>query len=102
MLKPLSRENLETILHTAVTYLEEHLQCKIKVEDTEALLRISGGDARKLINAIELVTWMTRPVDGVITITHEQVVHVIQQNLAMYDKKGELLPPFGLRWRGSF
>ena len=105
VLKPLSRENLETILHTAVTYLEEHLQCKIKVEDTEALLRISGGDARKLINAIELVTWMTRPIDGVITITHEQVVHVIQQNLAMYDKKGEqhydIISAFIKSMRGS-
>lgn len=105
VLKPLSRENLETILHTAVTYLEEHLHCKIKLEDTEALLRISGGDARKLINAIELVTWMTRPVDGVVTITHEQVVHVIQQNLAMYDKKGEqhydIISAFIKSMRGS-
>ena len=105
VLKPLSRDNLEAILKTAVAYLEKQLSCKIKLEDTEALLRISGGDARKLINAIELVTWMTQPVDGVVTITHEQVVNVIQQNLAMYDKNGEqhydIISAFIKSMRGS-
>lgn len=105
VLKNLSKENLETILKTAVDYLEEHLQCKIQLEDTEALLRISGGDARKLINAIELVSWMTKPVDGVITITREQVIHVIQQNLAIYDKNGEqhydIISAFIKSMRGS-
>lgn len=105
VLKNLSRENLETILKTASQYLEEHLQCKIQIEDTEALLRISGGDARKLINAVELVTWMTKPVDGVIRITRQQVVNVIQQNLAIYDKKGEqhydIISAFIKSMRGS-
>lgn len=105
VLKNLTRENLETILHTAITYLEGQLQCKIMIEDTEALLRISGGDARKLLNAIELVTWMVRPVDGVITVTNEQVLHVIQQNLALYDKKGEqhydIISAFIKSMRGS-
>lgn len=89
VLKSLSRQQLEQILATAVAYLEEHLHCIIKLEDTEALLRISGGDARKLLNAVELVTAMTPPQDGIITVTRERVVKVIQQNIAVYDKKGE-------------
>lgn len=105
VLKNLSRDNLETILQGAIVYLENHLQCKIKIEDTEALLRVSGGDARKLLNAIELVTWMVKPVDGVITVTNEQVLHVIQQNLALYDKKGEqhydIISAFIKSMRGS-
>lgn len=105
VLKNLNRENLEAILQTAVAYLEHHLHCSIQVADTEALLRISGGDARKLINAIEMVTWMVKPVNGVITITNGQVMEVIQQNLALYDKKGEqhydIISAFIKSMRGS-
>lgn len=105
VLKPLSRDNLEKLLSTATKYLEEQLQCKIELKDTESLLRISGGDARKLLNAIELVTWMTPPVDGVISLTREQVVRVIQQNLAIYDKNGEqhydIISAFIKSMRGS-
>lgn len=105
VLKHLSKENLETILATATTHLESQMGCKIVLEDTEALLRISGGDARKLLNAIELVTWMTKPVDSVITVTRDTVVQVIQQNLAIYDKKGEqhydIISAFIKSMRGS-
>ncbi len=105
VLKNLSRENLEQILKTATEYQEKHLGCKIDLQDTEALLRISGGDARKLINAIELVTWMIKPVDGVITVTREAVMQVIQQNLALYDKNGEqhydIISAFIKSMRGS-
>lgn len=105
VLKNLSRENLERILKTAVDYQEKQLGCKIVLQDTEALLRISGGDARKLINAIELVTWMIHPVDGVLTVTREGVLQVIQQNLALYDKNGEqhydIISAFIKSMRGS-
>lgn len=105
VLKHLSKENLETILHTAIQYLEEQLHCHIELEDTEALLRISGGDARKLLNAIELVSYMSSPEDGVIHVTRQTVVHVIQQNLATYDKKGEqhydIISAFIKSMRGS-
>lgn len=105
VLKSLSKENLETILDTAVRYLEEHLKCKIKLDDTEALLRISGGDARKLINAIELVAYMSKPTDGVINVTRQLVIKVIQQNLTTYDKKGEqhydIISAFIKSMRGS-
>lgn len=105
VLKSLNRTQLETILSTAIQYLEAQTHCKIELAETEALLRISGGDARKLLNAIELVTWMTSPVDGVIKITHEAVVHIIQQNLATYDKNGEqhydIISAFIKSMRGS-
>jgi len=105
VLKNLSRENLEQIIRTAVDYQEKQLGCKIDLQDTEALLRISGGDARKLINAIELVTWMIKPEDGVLTITRDAVMQVIQQNLAIYDKKGEqhydIISAFIKSMRGS-
>ncbi len=105
VLKHLSKENLETILRTAVDYLEKQLGSKIVLDDTEALLRISGGDGRKLLNAIELVTWMTPPKEGVITITREAVVQVIQQNLSRYDKQGEqhydIISAFIKSMRGS-
>ena len=105
VLKHLSVENLTAILHTATAYLEKQLSAHIELEDTSALLRISGGDARKLLNAIEMVTWMTPPVDGIIRITRHQVVNVIQQNLAIYDKKGEqhydIISAFIKSMRGS-
>lgn len=105
VLKHLSKDNLETILHTAVQYLEEQLHCRIELEDTEALLRISGGDARKLLNAIELVSYMSSPENGVIKVTRQTVIHVIQQNLATYDKKGEqhydIISAFIKSMRGS-
>jgi putative ATPase len=58
--------------------------------ETEAFLRISGGDARKLFNAVELVCQTLEPVDNTINITDEEVLKIIQQNLAMYDKLGEM------------
>lgn len=105
VLKHLSVENLMTILNTAVAHLEKTLSANIELEDTSALLQISGGDARKLINAIEMVVWMTPPSDGIIRITRKQVLNVIQQNLATYDKNGEqhydIISAFIKSMRGS-
>ena len=105
VLRNLTRENLEQILTRATDYQAKQLGCKIDLRDTEALLRVSGGDARKLINAVELVTWMIKPAEGVITITSEAVLQVIQQNLALYDKKGEqhydIISAFIKSMRGS-
>lgn len=105
VLKSLSKANLEQLMQTAIDYLEGELHSKIELEDTEALLRISGGDGRKLINAIELVTYMTAPDAGIIRITRENVIRVIQQNLATYDKNGEqhydIISAFIKSMRGS-
>ncbi|MCD4681095.1 MAG: AAA family ATPase, partial [Bacteroidales bacterium] len=90
ILKDLSKEELLTILDKAKALLEEQKELKIEIKEDEALLRISGGDARKLLNAIELVV-NTEPVkSGKVTITNENTLKVIQQNLAIYDKSGEM------------
>lgn len=105
VLKHLSIDNLLTILNTATAHLEKTLSSHIELEDTSALLQISGGDARKLINAIEMVVWMTPPVDGTIHVSRTQVLNIIQQNLATYDKNGEqhydIISAFIKSMRGS-
>jgi len=70
--------NNDVLLKTKNIVLKEH----------EALLRISGGDARKLLNALELVV-NNFSSDEKIDITNEIVLKIIQQNLALYDKNGE-------------
>ena len=60
----------------------------VDIKEYEALLRISGGDARKLLNALELV--VNNDTSAEIEITNQKVQTVIQQNLSMYDKKGEM------------
>ncbi len=87
VLNSLSKTELETVLHKAI---ENDLYLKrknIELRETEALLRISGGDARKLLNALELVVSFVQT--SPIVITNELVTNTIQQNLAMYDKSGE-------------
>ena len=65
----------------------------VEVRETEALMRISGGDARKLLNAIELLVNRANGVNGAnghVVIDNERATIVIQQNLAFYDKQGEM------------
>ena len=88
ILKPLSKNDLLKLLGLAVTYLEKSGDIKIKIEEDEALLRISGGDARKLLNALELLV-NSEHEGGPVKVTNEKVLEVIQQNLALYDKAGE-------------
>ena len=68
---------------------EKERNISIQIVENEALLRVSGGDARKLINAIELVANAATPKDGVIKMDNELVQRIIQKNLAIYDKKGD-------------
>jgi putative ATPase len=74
----------------------------ITLHETEALLRISGGDARKLLNLLELVA---QSVDNDALITDELVMQVAQQKIALYDKKGEqhydIISAFIKSMRGS-
>jgi putative ATPase len=89
VLKTLERSQLEEILESAKIIMENQLRQKITIKESEALLRISGGDARKLLNAFELsVTSLARKGQD-ISITNKDVETVIQQNLVMYDKNGE-------------
>lgn len=88
ILKELDVRDLEALLQTAKQFLEKELSCSITIEETDALLRISGGDARKLLNAIELCVLSQKGETRI--VNNEKVLDVIQQNLAFYDKGGEM------------
>jgi putative ATPase len=88
ILKSLDKEALLKILELARDYLQKSSNRTILIEENEALIRLSGGDARKLINAIELVVRSKAKSDP-LKITNQLVLETIQQNLAMYDKAGE-------------
>ena len=86
ILKPLEEEELVTLLHHAIETDEILKRKKIELKETSALINISGGDARKLFNLLELVT--EAPGDNII-ITDEAVMETAQQRIAIYDKSGE-------------
>ena len=90
VLKHLDDEALKTLVDKAITKDYYLSQYKIDVHDYEALIRISGGDARKLYNALELtVSLEAEKGNEEIIITDDLVLSHVQQNLAMYDKNGE-------------
>lgn len=88
VLKPLEREDLEELLHRAVTEDEELRKRTIVLQETDAMLRYSGGDARKLLNILELVV-ESEGSDSV-TITDDMVANRLQQNPLAYDKGGDM------------
>lgn len=90
ILKAFGKNDLQTLLQRACSYIREHDHTEVRVIEDEALMRISGGDARKLLNAIELILNAEQPRQAVVEITNDKTVEVIQQNLALYDKQGEM------------
>tara|TARA_R110000868_G_scaffold303534_1_gene564018 strand:+ start:5803 stop:7080 length:1278 start_codon:yes stop_codon:yes gene_type:complete len=87
ILNPFGKEDLEALLHRAMeqdAYLKTK---KIKLKETEALLRLSGGDGRKLLNIFELI--INSEESNTITITDDLVTSKIQKNTVLYDKTGE-------------
>ena len=90
ILKDLNKEHLLEMLDRGKNRLETDNNVKIEIKENEALLRVSGGDARKLLNALELVVNPEIRKNELIIITNEKVQHVIQKNLAIYDKSGEM------------
>lgn len=88
VLKPLEREDLEELLHRAVTEDEELRKRTIVLLETDAMLRYSGGDARKLLNILELVVESEGSYS--VTITDEMVANRLQQNPLAYDKGGDM------------
>jgi putative ATPase len=87
ILQNLSEEDLLELLNKAIkedSYLRDR---KINIKEHEALLRLSGGDARKLLNVLDLVVNAADKQD--ISITNELVMKHVQQNMAIYDKAGE-------------
>ncbi|MBA3665338.1 MAG: replication-associated recombination protein A [Bacteroidetes bacterium] len=87
ILKHLEETELLTLLTNAINNDEILKQKQIDLKEHEALIRVSGGDARKLLNALEIVV-NSEPGNKVV-ITNELVLKTIQQNLALYDKNGE-------------
>ena len=85
VLKSLEKEDLLELLNRALTQDEYIRSLGLQVKDTDAILRYSGGDARKLLNIIELVS-----NSGVKIIDNETVTKQLQQNPVAYDKDGEM------------
>lgn len=88
VLKPLDESDLMELVNRAITKDVELKQRKIELKETGAMFRYSGGDARKLLNILELVVEAS-PTDEVV-ITDDIVVNRLQQNPLAYDKDGEM------------
>jgi putative ATPase len=88
-LKPLERQDLESLLNRAIRDNEILNAKSILISESEVLIRYSGGDARKLLNTLEIVVNHAPVVDGKIVITNSLVEQVIHQKTALYDKSGE-------------
>lgn len=88
VLKPLDKSDLMELLHRAIQEDVELKTKKIELKETNAMLRYSGGDARKLLNILELVVEAEDTND--IEITDKKVVNRLQQNPLAYDKDGEM------------
>ena len=88
ILNAFERKDLEQLLHNAITQ-DVILKTKdIQLQETEALLRLSGGDGRKLLNTFELIVNAT-PEGEPVVITNDSVLRLVQKNTVLYDKTGE-------------
>lgn len=88
-LKPLDNEDLELLLERALTKDELLNKRKITVKEKTALFRFAGGDARKLLNIIDLIE-QSEPQDADIVIDDAKVIDRLQENPAAYDRNGEM------------
>ena len=82
-----TKEELVNLMQRAVEKDKVLSQKKIELKETSALLKISGGDARKLLNGLEMV--VNQLEEDPIVITDKKVTHILQENIATYDKGGE-------------
>ena len=89
VLKSLEKADLQTLLQRALTEDVLLKEKKIQIKESEALMRYSGGDARKLLNVLELVI-DAQAGKKAIVIDNETVTASIQENMAIYDKNGEM------------
>jgi putative ATPase len=110
VLKPLDKNDLVKLLNRALRDDQVLNQKKIELKETEALINISGGDARKLLNLLELVVdglsaSKKKKTENEIIITDEAVMEIAQQRIALYDKSGEqhydIISAFIKSMRGS-
>lgn len=104
VLKPLGKEQLEQLLLQALQKDEWLQQKNVELKETEALIRMSGGDARKLLNLLELVVSAETDKNKII-ITDDLVIETAQNKIALYDKQGEqhydIISAFIKSMRGS-
>ncbi len=106
ILKPLDKDSMNHLLEFAIQKDSILSQKQIELKETEAMRNLSGGDARRLLNLLELVVnQQSHLPEGKITITDEIVMHAAQQKTALYDKKGEqhydIISAFIKSMRGS-
>ena len=88
ILNAFERKDLEQLLQNAITK-DSVLKTKdIQLKETEALLKLSGGDGRKLLNTFELIV-NAIPEGQPVVITNDSVLHLVQKNTVLYDKTGE-------------
>ncbi|HLN96146.1 MAG TPA: replication-associated recombination protein A [Flavobacterium sp.] len=103
ILNPFSKDDLNALLNRAIANDAILASRNIELKETEALLRLSGGDGRKLLNIFELVVNAT-PGDSIV-VTNEAVMQLAQQNTVLYDKTGEqhydIISAFIKSMRGS-
>lgn len=88
VLKELEVKHLDTLFNNAITKDEYLKTLDIEVVEKEMLYRFSGGDARKLLNIMEIII-SNFPPNAPIRITNELVTNILQENIALYDKNGE-------------
>ena len=102
VLKALNKDDLIQLMQTAIAKDVVLSKKKVELKETEALINISGGDARKLLNLLELVT---DTLGKTAVITDDKVMEIAQQRIALYDKKGEqhydIISAFIKSMRGS-
>ncbi len=105
VLKPLTEQNMLQLVQKAISDDEELSKLHIELKETDALFTIPGGDARKLLNLLELVVDTLKEEEKEIIITDEIVIGIAQQRIAIYDKSGEqhydIISAFIKSMRGS-
>ena len=89
VLKPLEASELRTLLDRAVSTDEILQKADVRIEETDALFRFSGGDARKLLNILDLLQQST-PLGQPLVINDKIVIERLQENPMAYDKQGEM------------
>jgi putative ATPase len=104
ILKALTFEKLEELADISVSKYNEINKTKFSLEEKEAFIQYSGGDARKLINSVELVLNQFKSAKKN-KISNKDVLSVLQENMALYDKNGEqhydIISAFIKSMRGS-
>eukprot|EP00897_Mesotaenium_endlicherianum_P003587 jgi/Mesen1/3256/ME001874S02310 len=105
VLKALQRKDLIALLHQALEKDEWLKQQSVELKETEAMINISGGDARKLLNLLDLVVQTQVKEKKQVVITDALVMQVAQKKIALYDKQGEqhydIISAFIKSMRGS-